>query len=107
MSFVTSSDLVAKRWPTEDVVLPELDNKLVRVTTFSTATFMRLGELEKQYPGKVFALWFIAACTDDQGNALFTEADVDAVSALPFSVVNRVMTVIKRLNGITDGAEGK
>ena len=107
MSFLTREEITTTTWPVEEVLLPEFGSKKVRVKTLSAAEFLKLAELEKTYANKAYALWWIATVCDEQGQPLFSEADIDTITTLPISAVNRVVETAKRLNFATQGdAEG-
>jgi hypothetical protein len=92
------TDILNRKWPMESVTLPEFDGETVNVKTLSAAEFLRLAELEKAHPQKGYALWWISCVCDEQGQPLFTVDDIEAITHLPISPVNRVVEVAKKLN---------
>lgn len=100
--FLTKQDIAAKRWPIEEVELPDFDGRKVRIKTLSTGEFLRLAELEKQHPTKAYALWWIVTVCDETGETIFDESDIDTIVGLPFSSVAKVSEAVKRLNRVAD-----
>lgn len=102
---LTKNDILTKQWPAEEVPLPEFDNRTVRVKTLSAAEFLKLAELEKRHPQKGYALWWISTVCGPDGVPLFDESDIDLITTLPISAVNKVVDAAKRVNRIPDGKD--
>lgn len=84
---------------TIDVPTPEWgDGTIVKIKRLTTGEFLAMSEMEKRHPSKGAALWLINCVVDDDGKAIFTEADVDAFTDQPISVVNRLVAEAQALN---------
>lgn len=59
-------------------------------------------KLEKVNPNIALIIPF---CVDEQGNNLFSEADVDWLEHQPISVINRLASAIAKENGFTKEAQ--
>jgi hypothetical protein len=64
----------------------------------TTGEFLAMSEMEKRHPNRGAALWMINTVVDEAGTPLFTEADVDAFTDQPISVVNRIVAAAQALN---------
>ena len=100
--FLSKSDIVAKQWPVEDVELPEFEGKKVRVKTLSASEFLALAELERKYPNRGYALWWVSCVCGPDGTPLFDETDIEFITTLPISAVNKVVDAAKRVNRIPE-----
>jgi hypothetical protein len=106
---LTKEELLAARLKTEFVPAPELGGEIV-VSELTGLEADRLdqaeypltgsGKVEFQWAGNR-ARWVIACCRDGAGKPLFEEEDLSVVSALPASLLNRLLAAAKRVNGET------
>lgn len=84
---------------TETVQTPEWgEGTSVKVKRLTTGEFLAMSEMEKRHPKSGAALWIINTVVDDDGKAIFTEADVDQFVDQPISVVNRLVAEAQALN---------
>lgn len=105
---LTREQLLAAKPKTELVEAPELGGQVI-VAEISALERERLNKAD--FPVKdgkaVFqsehhhARWAIAACRDENGKPLFTEADMAAVSALPCGLLERILRAAQRLSNPT------
>lgn len=98
--------LGASQSKTEDVDVAEWGGA-VRIAVMSGAArdaFTERQASEKQ-PYSVFqARLIVATAVDEHGQALFTEADIEALRGKHISVLDRLVAVALRVNGMQAGA---
>lgn len=82
----------------EDVTVPEWDGLVVRVKTLNALEMQRfyaiLDDRDEQTRIKIVAF----TCIDEQGEALFTPEDVQALAAKSFPAIRRLSDAAFRLN---------
>ena len=104
--FLNRDQIVAQRWPSEEVLLPEFgEGSKVLVKTLSAAEFFQMAELEKAHVGRGYALWWITTVCDADGRAIFTIDDIEFLTTLPIGTLNKVVEAAKRVNKIADAKE--
>jgi hypothetical protein len=98
--------LQAKDLPRESVNVPEWGNITVHVQTM-TGTARDAFEQSCMKDGKrcidnVRAKLLVNTLVDENGKAIFTQADVEALGAKSSKALDRLVVVAQRLNGVTD-----
>jgi hypothetical protein len=91
----------------ETVTVPEWDGVTVTVhamTARQKSEWAKVSGEARSDPVAISAYLFARCVTDEAGNALFTDADIETVAGLDVVAVERVLTVIYRLNGIGTAA---
>lgn len=105
---LTKNDILNRPRTIEQVPAPELgDAATLGVRLLSAAEFLKLSGEAKAQPELGYAFWIIATVVDDNGTAMFTDADLEAVTALPFPLVDRLIDKAQKVNGTKkDAASG-
>lgn len=92
---------------TKDVDVPEWGGT-VRIRTMTGADRMRFQRLSAKQKGKspdnLFEALLIATVIDDNGDPLFTPADIVKLSEKSNVAIQRVFEAAAKLNGLGDGA---
>ena len=95
--------------PQEVVELPELGGSVIvrGMTARQRSEFERqfqtpAGKPSKSRQAEVRERLIIAYVVDDDGNALFTVDDIEAIGKQSAAIVERIVNVAQRLCGITD-----
>ena len=106
---LTKEQVLAARLKTEIVPAPELGGEIV-VSELTGLEADRLdqaespltasGKVEFQWAGHR-ARWIMACCRGADDKRLFDDEDLSVVSALPASLMNRLLAAAKRVNGET------
>ena len=87
---------------TEKVNIPELGGDIIISEMTGAARENWENSIEEK--GKrtnLRAKLLVASIVDESGNRLFTFDDVEAVSKLPFSIVEKLCDISSKLNGFT------
>jgi len=109
MGLLTRDQILATAEPSVDVEVPEWGGT-VRVRAISAAARDRLGAwlAEQKAAGKGLAglrARIIVLCViGDDGQPLFTEADLPTVDARSDRAIDRIVGVAEKLNGLTEAA---
>jgi hypothetical protein len=106
---MTREQVLARRErPTETVPCPELgDGATLTVRRLSAKEFMALTERAKAQPDLAYAHWIVATVIDDQGNAMFSEADAAELAEQDITLVERLTDAAQRLNLAGKGQAAK
>lgn len=101
-----SREQILSRPPTiEQVPAPELgDGATLGVKLLSAAEFLRLSNAAKPQGEQAYACWLLACVCDEAGKPVFAADDIEAVTALPFPLVNRLIDAAQRVNGTSEAA---
>lgn len=79
----------------------------VYVRTLTAGEFLALQERIDGDKANAFAHWIINGITDEQGHALFSDADIDRLRDLPIGLVERMTAAVQKHNFVTkDTAKG-
>lgn len=97
---LTRADIFQSRpRKTENVPTPEWgEGTSVKVKLMTTGEFLAMTEMETRNPKSGGALWIVNTVVGDDGQPLFTEADITAFVDQPISVVNRIVSAAQVLN---------
>lgn len=105
---LTKEQLLSAKFKTEIVSVPELGGEIL-IQEPDAATYERLNASD--YPlgkdGKVsfnpvghMARWVIATARTTDRSPLFVEADLAAVSAMPYGLLRRLFDATERVSGL-------
>lgn len=94
--------------PTEEVHLPELGGSVIvrGMTAKSRTAFEKQFQLSNGKPNKtkiaeIRERLVVACVCGEDGNTLFTEADIPSIGEMPASVIERLVGVSQKLCGMT------
>jgi hypothetical protein len=96
--------ILAVQLKTEVIDVPEWDAK-IGITEMDAGQRIRFGEDAKKTPALAMVRLLIASAFDPEtGKPLFEQAHQDALLKMSGSVIDRVVTEICRISGLTENA---
>lgn len=102
---LTRTDILNRPPTIETVPAPELgEGATLGVKLLSAAEFMGMSSDPRSKGDKAYAAWLLACVCDQTGQPVFTADDFDALTSLPFTLVNRLIEVAQKVNGTTETA---
>lgn len=102
---ITRDSILNRKLPQETVEVPEWDGSVV-VRSLTAGEYLKLVQRMKDDTDRAVYHWIAAATFDEEGNRLFSDEDVPALEGQPYSVTERLLSVIMRLNPQKDAAAG-
>jgi hypothetical protein len=102
---LTRNDILNRAPTIETVSAFELgEGATLGVKLLSAAEFMAMSSDPRSKGDKAYAAWLLACVCDEAGKPVFATDDFDALTSLPFTLVNRLIEVAQKINGTTETA---
>lgn len=91
-------EVLIPEWSEKPIFVQELLGQHLEVIRNATVT-----EDGKSTIKNKFSLFIIMSCTDEEGNFLFSEADIPELEKQPLAIIMKIINVINRVSGIYVG----
>ena len=104
---LTREFLINRPLTFEPVPAPEIaEGETIGVKLLTAGEFLAVSANQKTKSDEAYVPLLTAAVVDATGANVFTADDAEHIKALPFTLVQRLVEVAQRLNGLAGAAAG-
>jgi len=100
---ISRDTIINLKLPEEVVEVPEWGGKVL-IRALTAGQYLSLVKRMQADTERAIYHWIVVSCLDENGNRLFTDDDVAIAERQPFSITERLIAAIMRLNPQKDEA---